>query len=354
MLGWIKLWLEMAVVEDDGKGGQCRTNRARRERKGTPQGAPISPLLSNVYMRRFLLRWKLLGLARRFGAEIVNYADDFVIYGKAPAEAMRAAVERIMEQLRLPLNATKTHCLRTPEEPFEFLGVRRRSRFSDRRCEPHLRTALRGARHPPCRRRVRRYQHRALPDGRLHFVLSPDGVPRGDGFGARVQASPGTGGWTAFPPGTAGTTATRAATYGAPARAHGHGDSVHMHSDVDVRARYATDPGRSTVKISSEWAARSARIVGRFRVSVHATRSEVSGLWSSGVGASCRQYAATPANERTSPLILGIIGAATRRSGGRPRAHPPAQPPPASRSVPKPRRVISNSEMRLNAVRTEE
>ena len=71
MLGWIKLWLEMAVEEDDGKGGRRRTNRARRERKGTPQGAPISPLLSNVYLRRFILGWKLRH-ARRFGAAIVN------------------------------------------------------------------------------------------------------------------------------------------------------------------------------------------------------------------------------------------------------------------------------------------
>ena len=35
MLGWIKLWLEMAVEEDDGKGGKRRTNRARKARKGT-------------------------------------------------------------------------------------------------------------------------------------------------------------------------------------------------------------------------------------------------------------------------------------------------------------------------------
>ena len=76
MLGWIKAWLEMPVVEDDGEGGTRRTNRARRERKGTPQGAPISPLFSNVYMRRFVMGWKVLGYARRFDAEIVNYADD--------------------------------------------------------------------------------------------------------------------------------------------------------------------------------------------------------------------------------------------------------------------------------------
>ena len=40
MLGLIKKWLEMPVEEDDGKGGKRRTNRARKERKGTPQGSP--------------------------------------------------------------------------------------------------------------------------------------------------------------------------------------------------------------------------------------------------------------------------------------------------------------------------
>ena len=113
-----------AVEEDTGPGGPRRTNRARRERKGTPQGAPISPLLSNLSRRRFLLGWKTLGYARRFSAEIVNYADDFVICGRAPAEAMRAAVERRMERLRLPLQAWKTRCVRVPEEPVEFLGYR--------------------------------------------------------------------------------------------------------------------------------------------------------------------------------------------------------------------------------------
>ena len=64
MLGLIKAWLEMPVVEEDGKGGTRRTNRARKDRKGTPQGAPISPLLSNIYMRRFILGWKARGANR--------------------------------------------------------------------------------------------------------------------------------------------------------------------------------------------------------------------------------------------------------------------------------------------------
>ena len=124
LLGWVKAWLEMAVEEDDGRGGRRRTNRARRERKGTPQGAPISPLFSNVYMRRFIRGWKVLGYARRFKAEIVNYADDFAVLGKTPAAEMRSAVEGLMKRLQLPVNVEKTRCCRVPEEPMTFLGYR--------------------------------------------------------------------------------------------------------------------------------------------------------------------------------------------------------------------------------------
>ena len=115
MLGRVKAWLEMAVEEDDGRGGTRRTNRARRERKGTPQGAPMSPLLSNLYMRRFVVGWKVLGHAQRFKADIVNYADDIVILGKESAAAMREAVEGMMKRLKLLLNAEKTRCVRVPD-----------------------------------------------------------------------------------------------------------------------------------------------------------------------------------------------------------------------------------------------
>ena len=124
MLGWVKAWLEMPVEEDDGKGGKRRTNRARRERKGTPQGSPISPLLSNIYMRRFVLGWKALGHAQRFEAEVVNYADDIVVLGKAPPADMLVAFESLMNRLKLTVNTEKTRCCRVPEESFDFLGYR--------------------------------------------------------------------------------------------------------------------------------------------------------------------------------------------------------------------------------------
>jgi Reverse transcriptase (RNA-dependent DNA polymerase) len=51
----------------------------RCARRGIPQGSPISPLLANLYMRRFVLGWKMLGLERSLRSRIVTYADDLVI-----------------------------------------------------------------------------------------------------------------------------------------------------------------------------------------------------------------------------------------------------------------------------------
>lgn len=124
MPGLIKAWLEMPVEEDDGEGGKRRTDRARRQRKGTPQGSPVSVLLSNLHMRRFIPGWKLSGHTRRFRSEIVNYADDICVPGKAPAAEMLSVVRRIMDRLKLPVNERKTRCLRCPEEPIGFPGYR--------------------------------------------------------------------------------------------------------------------------------------------------------------------------------------------------------------------------------------
>jgi RNA-directed DNA polymerase len=122
MLALIKTWLEMAVEENDGKGNKRTTTANKDSGKGTPQGAPISPLLANLYMRRFLLGWRQGGWDRKLKAHIVNYADDFVILCRATAQKARAAMEAMMGKLKLKVNQQKTRVCRVPEESFDFLG----------------------------------------------------------------------------------------------------------------------------------------------------------------------------------------------------------------------------------------
>src|SRR3970282_757582 len=101
----VKMWLQAAVEETDEKGRTVRTTRNKDEGRGTPQGGVASPLLANVYMRRFVLGWKRLGHERRLDAHIVNYADDFVICCR-PGRAFQAmqTMRAIMERLRLTVN----------------------------------------------------------------------------------------------------------------------------------------------------------------------------------------------------------------------------------------------------------
>lgn len=123
LLALIKQWLVAGVEEDNGRGGRRRTNRAGREKRGIPQGAPISPLLSNLYMRRFVLGWRVLGHQGRLAAHIVNYADDFVICCRSGnAEAAMGAMRGMMGRLKLEVNEAKTGIRRLPAESVDFLG----------------------------------------------------------------------------------------------------------------------------------------------------------------------------------------------------------------------------------------
>jgi RNA-directed DNA polymerase len=114
MLALVKSWLEMPVEEDDRKGNKQRTTVNKDSGRGTPKGAPISPLLANLYMRRFLLGWKQQGWNRKLQAHIVNYADDFVILCRNRAEEARQRMEIMMQKLRLTVNQQKTRICRVP------------------------------------------------------------------------------------------------------------------------------------------------------------------------------------------------------------------------------------------------
>ncbi|MDX8377173.1 MAG: reverse transcriptase domain-containing protein [Mariprofundales bacterium] len=71
ILHLIKQWLKAPVVE---KGKDGKSNR-----HGTPQGGVISPLLANLYLHLLDRIWERHDLERKYGAQLVRYADDMVL-----------------------------------------------------------------------------------------------------------------------------------------------------------------------------------------------------------------------------------------------------------------------------------
>jgi RNA-directed DNA polymerase len=149
MLHLIKMWLTAPVEETDEQGKKHRNTRNRDEGRGSPQGSPISPLLSNIYMRRFVLGWKKLGHESRLGACIVNYADDLVICCRSRAEEALATTRVMMTKLKLTVNETKTRVAKLPEEKFDFLGYTFGRCYSTKTGRAYLGTV-------PSKKRVRR------------------------------------------------------------------------------------------------------------------------------------------------------------------------------------------------------
>jgi RNA-directed DNA polymerase len=122
VLKTIKRWLTVPVVERVHRH-MVQTAEARRTKRGTPQGGVISPLLANLYFRRFILAWQSHGHQQQLNAHIVNYADDFVICCPAGnAEMAKSRMEALMARLGLEVNTTKTRIARLPDESFDFLG----------------------------------------------------------------------------------------------------------------------------------------------------------------------------------------------------------------------------------------
>src|SRR5205807_819781 len=138
LLHLIKMWLEAPVEETDARGRCRRTTRNKDEGRGSPQGAPLSPLLANLYMRRFLLGWKALGHERRLDAHIVNYADDFVICCRGTAQEAMTVMRSLMSRLKLVVNEAKTRLCRGPDEPFDFLGYTIGRCYSPQTGRPYL------------------------------------------------------------------------------------------------------------------------------------------------------------------------------------------------------------------------
>lgn len=77
ILRLVKAWLTAAVVEPEG------SRQGKRNRKGTPQGGVISPLLANVVLNHLDQGWPApRGPRERYNARLVRYADEIVVLAR--------------------------------------------------------------------------------------------------------------------------------------------------------------------------------------------------------------------------------------------------------------------------------
>jgi RNA-directed DNA polymerase len=121
VLRLLKAWLKAPVEERDEKGNRRMTG-GQGSTCGTPQGGVVSPLLANLYMNRFLKYWRITERGKAFRAQVVNYADDFVILTSRHAAEARDWTRQVMTCLGLTLNETKTKLKEARRESFDFLG----------------------------------------------------------------------------------------------------------------------------------------------------------------------------------------------------------------------------------------
>jgi RNA-directed DNA polymerase len=122
VLRLISMWLRAPVVETE-KG---KPPTVKRNKKGTPQGGVISPLLANIYLHWFdTVFHRETGPAHWAKAKLIRYADDFVVMARYIGPRLKAFIEQKIEGwLGLCINREKTRVYdaREPGQTLDFLG----------------------------------------------------------------------------------------------------------------------------------------------------------------------------------------------------------------------------------------
>lgn len=122
ILRLIRMWLKAPVMEADEDGTKRNIGGGKGNRKGTPQGGVISPLLSNLYLHLLDRIWERRQLQQRIGARIVRYADDMVVLCGKGSEQPMAVLRQVLERMGLTLNEAKTRVVDAYQGKFDFLG----------------------------------------------------------------------------------------------------------------------------------------------------------------------------------------------------------------------------------------
>lgn len=165
---WV--WLRAGYRDVDGAH--------RPTPQGVPQGGPLSPLLSNVYLNLLDRLWGRRGYAEKLGATLYRYADDMVVLCRGNPRTAWEALAAVVSRMGLSLHPDKTRIVRV-EEGFEFLSfyfVRRRSLTTGKR---NFYIFPSKASQQRIRENLRRFTHRRAPVKPAELLVRIDDTVRG-------------------------------------------------------------------------------------------------------------------------------------------------------------------------------
>jgi RNA-directed DNA polymerase len=139
ILHLIKQWLKSPVMKE-GKDGNVHMSGGKSNRRGTPQGGVISPLLANLYLHLLDRIWERNDLERRYAARLVRYADDIVVLSARDTSKPLSTLKYVLQRLGLTLNEAKTSIVNAWDTSFDFLGfeIRMQRSMISGKVYPHV------------------------------------------------------------------------------------------------------------------------------------------------------------------------------------------------------------------------
>lgn len=119
----------LRIIKQSLRVGELYQGQVTPTKVGVPQGSPISPLYSNIYLNLLDQLWHKRGYPEKLGATLHRYADDAILVCRKSAYPAFEAFEAIARRMGLRLNVEKTRITKLTEG-FDFIGftfVKRRS-----------------------------------------------------------------------------------------------------------------------------------------------------------------------------------------------------------------------------------
>jgi len=122
ILRLITQWHKAPVIGEDEQGVKRTVGGGKANRRGTPQGGVLSPLLANCDLHVLDRTWQRWHRQGQRQAHLVRYADDLVVLCREDVEEPLDAVRQMVARLGLSLNAAKTQIVDATHTSFNFLG----------------------------------------------------------------------------------------------------------------------------------------------------------------------------------------------------------------------------------------